>query len=103
MFPEVSEEQLRSVTGNRQDINKALDELVQKQCASSSDVLEPLYIRFTSLIDVLADYRKSINKEETCTLLVKRDEIWREALIFYKKALNNKEVLKQKFEVSLLL
>ena len=49
--------------------------------------------------DLLDDFKSKYVANEPISLNVDRNELWRTALGFYKKALNKPEMLKRAFEV----
>ncbi|XP_066910994.1 uncharacterized protein [Clytia hemisphaerica] len=81
-----------------------LNEIEEKKSGSEAasgsrnEIEETNFERFDDMLD---HYRnKYLTEEKTCSLNVQREELWRVAQAFYKKAINDPEILFRKFEVN---
>ena len=111
IFPNHSMSWLRNVSRDTKSLDEAIDIILSKRSTDSdctiSEPKTPIGTEsqtsskqavFGTLNEMLTCFRQQIMKS-TEVLNVDRDELWRTALTFYKKAMKNPCVLKKDFEV----
>ena len=105
LFPDASLSNLTDAATNA----TSTDEAVEKFLDSTQSVSAPESSskegtcswkcrKFQSFYELLEDYQKSV-ETDSFVLQVNRCELWRTALGFYKKALNNPKLLMKSFEI----
>ena len=100
LFPDKENDELRSAACNNVCLNDAMDIVLSPsstkiQCSTSSTKNTTTHSSFSHL---LMEYREGITSEEY-VLKIDRGEVWRTALGYYKKTINNPKLLWKSFEV----
>ena len=84
MFPGFSEESIKKVITKATSLNEAAEILCEDPVSS---------VTYDSIESLVADFSSSIDENKSYTLCIDREELWRGALAFYKKALSDKTLL----------
>ena len=112
LFPDADLKSLNAAASNSITSDEAVEKFLTNNSPLPTGTLNAIcevgnsntnqHKKFKSFSELLDDYRKII-ENDTYTLKVNRDELWRVALGFYKKALNNPKLLWKSFEVHLFI
>ncbi len=69
-------------------LNEAAEILCEDATPKEEDAQDP--VTYDSIEGLVADFSSSMNDNESYTLCIDREELWRGALAIYKKALSDK-------------
>ncbi|CAB3983111.1 G2 M phase-specific E3 ubiquitin- ligase-like [Paramuricea clavata] len=88
MFPSSSIESMKKAIGKAISLNEAAELLLEDATPKEEHPQDP--VTYDSIESLVADFSSSVNDNKSYTLCIDREELWRGALSFYKKALSDK-------------
>lgn len=92
LFPDTPVEKVRNIVHQSVSLEEAADQLL---CEAQEGKQEKKNHSFHGTVDSLIQQLSSKVTSKEIVITVKREDIWREALCFYKKCLTNREKLGQ--------
>ena len=94
MFPSFSEESIKRAISKATSLNEAAEILCEGTPPKEEHAQDPVgSVTYNSIESLVADFSSSIDENKSYTLCVDREELWKGALAFYKKALSDKTLL----------
>ena len=103
LFPNEKAEKLSVAAAEAVTLNDAIDLVIKRDNGAEDSEMPTTLLskmKFNSIQGLLFDYQDKINDKESekQTLHIDRDDIWKGALSFYKKSMNNPKALLKSFE-----
>lgn len=91
MFPNFSMESIKSAIGKATSLNEAAEILCEDATPKEKHAQDT--VTYDSIESLVADFSSNVDDNQSYTLCIDREELWRGALAFYKKALSDKTLL----------